>query len=162
VAVVTVAGFPFGTSLSPIKAEEARRAVLDGASEVDMVMAVGLARGGDWPAVRADVLAVRQAASGVMLKVILETGFFDEAGMRRAAEAAIDAGADFLKTSTGYGPRGATVQDVRLLHAVAAGRARIKASGAIRTAAQARAMIAAGADRIGTSNGVEIAASDGQ
>jgi len=158
VRVVTVAGFPLGTSTSATKAEEARRAVLEGADEVDMVMAIGLARGADWAAVRADVVAVRQAVPGAVLKVILETGYFDQASIRLAAGAAIDAGADFLKTSTGFGPRGATVEDVRLLREVAGARAQVKASGGLRTAAQARAMIDAGASRIGTSNGVEIAA----
>jgi|HubBroStandDraft_1064217.scaffolds.fasta_scaffold89069_2 deoxyribose-phosphate aldolase len=158
-SVVTVAGFPLGTSTSAAKADEARRAVAEGASEVDMVMAIGLARSADWAAVRADVLAVRQAAPDAVLKVILETGYFDEAGIRRAAEAAVEAGADFVKTSTGFGPRGATVEDIRLLGEVVGGRAQVKASGGIRTAAQARAMIGAGATRIGTSNGVEIAAS---
>jgi deoxyribose-phosphate aldolase len=158
VGVVTVAGFPLGTSTSATKAEEARRAVIDGATEVDMVMAIGLARSGDWAAVLADVLAVRQAVPEAVLKVILETGYFEEPAIRRAAEVAVDAGANFLKTSTGFGPRGATVQDVRLLRDVAAGRAGVKAAGGIRTADQARAMIEAGATRIGTSNGVEIAA----
>jgi deoxyribose-phosphate aldolase len=157
--VVAVAGFPLGTSTSATKADEARRAVADGAKEVDMVMAIGLARSADWAAVRADVLAVRQAVPDAVLKVILETGYFDEAAIRRAAEAAVEAGADFLKTSTGFGPRGATVEDVHILLGVAAGRAQVKASGGIRTAAQARAMIEAGATRIGTSNGGEIAAS---
>jgi deoxyribose-phosphate aldolase len=158
--VVAVAGFPLGTSTSATKADEARRAVAEGAREVDMVMAIGLARSADWAAVRADVLAVRQAAPNAVLKVILETGYFDEPTIRRAAEAAVEAGADFLKTSTGFGPRGATVEDVHILLGVAAGRAQVKASGGIRTAGQARAMIEAGATRIGTSNGVEIAASN--
>lgn len=157
VRVVTVAGFPLGTSTSIIKAEEARRAVLEGASEVDMVMAIGRARGGDWGGVQTDVAAVRSSIPGATLKVILETGHFDEAAIRCAAQAALAGGADFVKTSTGFGPRGATVEDIRVLRDVVAGRAQIKASGGIRTAAQARAMIEAGATRIGTSNGVEIA-----
>jgi deoxyribose-phosphate aldolase len=158
VRVVTVAGFPLGTSTSATKVDEARRAVLEGASEVDMVMAIGLAKSANWEAVRADVLAVRRAIPGAVLKVILETGYFDEAVIRLAAEAVVDGGADFLKTSTGFGPRGATVEDVRVLREVAGGRAQVKASGGIRTSAQARAMIEAGATRIGTSNGVDIAA----
>ncbi len=157
VRVVTVAGFPLGTSTPAVKAEEARRAVLEGASEVDLVMAIGRARGGEWGAVQADIAAVRAAIPGAILKVILETGHFDEAGIRRAAEAAVAAGADFVKTSTGFGPRGASVDDIRILREAVAGRARIKASGGIRTAEQAQAMIEAGASRIGTSNGVEIA-----
>jgi len=161
VRVVTVAGFPLGTSASATKAEEARRGILEGASEVDMVMSIGLAKGADWEAVRADVLAVRRAVPDAVLKVILETGYLDEAAIRRAAEVAVDAGANFLKTSTGFGPRGATVQDVRLLRQTAGVRAQVKASGGIRTAAQARSMIEAGAARVGTSNGVAIAADDG-
>jgi deoxyribose-phosphate aldolase len=154
VCVVTVAGFPLGTSTSAVKAEEARRALLDGASEVDMVMAVGSARAGQWQAVEADARAVRDAMPGAVLKVILETGYFDEGSIRSAAQAAVAAGADFVKTSTGFGPRGATVDDIRILREAVAGRARIKAAGGIRTAAQALAMIEAGATRIGTSNGV--------
>jgi deoxyribose-phosphate aldolase len=157
VRVVTTVGFPLGTSTSATKSDEARRAVLEGASEVDMVMAIGPAKGANWEAVRADVLAVRRAIPGALLKVILETGYFDEATIRLAAAAAIDGGADFLKTSTGFGPRGATVGDVRVLREVAGGRAQVKASGGIRTPSQARALIEAGAARIGTSNGVEIA-----
>jgi deoxyribose-phosphate aldolase len=160
VRVVSVAGFPLGTSASAIKAEEARRAVGEGAHEVDVVMAIGLARSGEWSEVEADIAAVRAAIRGVPLKVILETGYFDEAAIRRAAGVAMAAGADFLKTSTGFGPRGASVEDVRLLSRVAEGRVGIKASGAIRTAAQARAMVEAGATRIGTSNGVEIVRGD--
>jgi deoxyribose-phosphate aldolase len=158
VRVITVAGFPLGTSTSAVKAEEARRAVADGADEVDMVMAIGRARAAEWAAVEADVRAVRDALPGVVLKVILETGFFDDAAIRRCAEVVVGAGADFVKTSTGVGPRGATVEDVRLLCSAVDGRARVKASGGVRTAVQARAMIEAGATRIGTSNGVAISA----
>jgi deoxyribose-phosphate aldolase len=154
--VVTVAGFPLGTSTSASKAREAADAVTAGADEVDMVMALGAARAGDWAGVEADVHAVRLAIPGATLKVILETGHFDEAGIVRAARASVDGGADFVKTSTGYGPRGASVDDVRILCAAVGDRARVKASGGIRTAEQARALVAAGAARIGTSSGVEI------
>jgi deoxyribose-phosphate aldolase len=157
VRVVSVAGFPLGTSAPAVKAEEARRAVEDGASEVDMVLAIGHAVAGAWADVEADVRRVRDAVPGSVLKVILETGYFDEPGLRRAVEVAIAAGADFVKTSTGFGPRGATVEDVRILRDAARGRAQVKASGGVRTSEQARAMIAAGASRIGTSNGVVVA-----
>jgi deoxyribose-phosphate aldolase len=156
VCVVTVAGFPLGTSTSASKAREAADAVTAGAREVDMVMALGAARAGDWAAVEADVHAVRVAIPGATLKVILETGHFDEATIVRAARASVDGGADFVKTSTGYGPRGASVDDVRILRAAVGDRARVKASGGIRTAEQARALVAAGATRIGTSSGVEL------
>jgi deoxyribose-phosphate aldolase len=157
--VVSVAGFPLGTSAQAVKAEEARRAVEEGAAEVDMVLAIGHALAGAWAQVEADIRRVRDAIPASVLKVILETGYFDEPGLRRAVEAAIAAGADFLKTSTGFGPRGATEEDVRILREAARGRAQVKASGGIRSPAQARAMIAAGASRIGTSNGVVIARS---
>jgi deoxyribose-phosphate aldolase len=160
IQLVTVVGFPLGYSPSAIKAEEARRAVGEGADEVDMVIAVGLARGGEWAAVEADVRAVHDACAGHPLKVILETGFFDEPELRTVARAALDGGADFLKTSTGFGPRGASVRDVEVLkdvieHAPAC-HANIKASGGIRTAEDALALIRAGAARIGTSNGVAM------
>lgn len=156
VRVITVAGFPLGYSTSIVKAEEARRAVLDGADEVDMVAAIGLAKGGSFDEVEADVREVRRAIPDCVLKVILETGYFGEPELRRVAEAAIAGGADFLKTCTGFGPRGATSSDVRLLVEVAKGRAGVKASGGIRTREAALAMIEAGATRIGTSSGVEI------
>jgi deoxyribose-phosphate aldolase len=156
VCVVTVAGFPLGASTSVVKANEAARAFDDGAREIDMVMAIGLARARSWDEVEADVRCVRQAVPGAVLKVILETGYFDAEGVRRAALSAVAAGADFVKTSTGFGPRGATVDDVRLLREAVGERARVKASGGIKTASQARALVEAGAARIGTSSGVAI------
>lgn len=157
VALVTVVGFPLGYSVPEVKVEETRRAIAGGADEIDMVLSIGLARAGDWERVTEDIRGVRAACSGKVLKVILETGLIDEAGVRRAAECAVAARADFVKTSTGFGPRGATVRDVVVMREAVAGRARIKASGGIRTADEARALIAAGATRIGTSNGVAIA-----
>jgi deoxyribose-phosphate aldolase len=155
--VITVVGFPLGTSTSASKAAEARAAVRDGADELDMVMAVGLASAGNWGDVESDVRAVRDATRGRVLKVILETGLLSHAQIRKAAEVVVSAGADFVKTSTGYGPRGASVADVRLLAAAIGDRARVKASGGIRTAAFARELVVAGASRVGTSNGVAIA-----
>ncbi len=157
VRIVTVAGFPLGTSASSVKAEEARRAALDGAHEIDMVLAIGLAKAGRLAEVEDDVRRVRDATPGGVLKVILETGYFEEQELPAIVEAALAAGADFLKTCTGFGPRGATLRDVQLLAELSAGRARVKASGGIRTADAARALVEAGAARIGTSNGVEIA-----
>jgi deoxyribose-phosphate aldolase len=157
VRLVTVAGFPLGTSASSVKAEEARRAVADGADEVDMVLAIGFARAGRFDAVEEDVRAVRAAIPESTLKVILETGYFSPEDVRRAAVASVRAGADFVKTSTGFGPRGASAEDVALLAEAVKGRALVKASGGIRTAESALEMIRAGAARIGTSNGVAIA-----
>jgi len=159
VHLVTVAGFPLGAARAEVKVVEARRAVEDGADEVDMVMAIGLALASDWTAVEEDIRAVREAIPRAVLKVILETAHFDDAGIKRAAEVCVLAGADFVKTSTGYGPRGATVHDVELLVAAVSGRARVKASGGIRTHAQGVALVQAGAARLGTSNGVTVARS---
>jgi len=110
VLVVTVVAFPLGASASSIKALEARQAVDDGADEIDMVMPIGVALGGDFDAVEADVRAVREAVPGCVLKVIVETGYLGAEQIRSSAEAAVRAGANFVKTSTGFGPRGATVE----------------------------------------------------
>ena len=157
VRVVTVIGFPLGAGLTRIKVLEAELAVADGAAELDMVMRLGAALSGDWPAVQADVHAVVEAAQGRAVKLILETAVLDDAQKARACEIALGAGAAFVKTSTGYGPGGASEHDVRLLRAAVGDRLGVKASGGIRTAAQARALLAAGADRLGTSAGVLIA-----
>ncbi len=154
--VAAVVGFPLGANASPIKAAEAALAVAQGAEEIDMVIPIGAAKAGDLAAVEADVRAVREAAPGAVLKVILETGFFTPEELRPLAEAALRGGADFLKTSTGFGPRGASLEDVRLLKAVAGDRAEVKASGGIRDRETAWAMIEAGASRIGTSSGVKL------
>ncbi len=156
--VAAVVGFPLGANQSQVKAAEAALAVAQGADEIDMVIPIGAAKAGDLGAVEADVRAVREAAPGAVLKAILETGFFTPEELRPLAEAAIRGGADFLKTSTGFGPRGASLADVRLLKGVAAGRAKVKAAGGIRTREDAWAMIQAGADRIGTSSGVRLVA----
>lgn len=158
--VVTVVGFPLGGAVPQVMADEARRAAADGAAEIDMVIPIGLGVAGDLDAVGAAVAAVRAAIPDRVLKVILETGFFAPEQLRALARVVVAAGPDFLKTSTGYGPRGATVADVELLLQAGAGRAGVKAAGGIRTAAAARALVEAGATRIGTSNGAAIAAED--
>ena len=156
VRVAAVIGFPLGANASQVKAAEAALAVAQGADELDMVIPVGLALAGDWQAVTADVRAVREAAPGAVLKVILETGYLSEEQIRRAAEAVLAGGADYLKTSTGFGPRGASLEDVRLLAEVAGGRAKVKAAGGIRSREDAWKMIEAGASRLGTSSGVAL------
>ena len=156
VCVVSVAAFPLGGSRADVAAEEAQRAVADGAAEVDLVIPVGPALAGDFAAVARFVQTVRQGIRSAVLKVILETGHFDRDALTELAAHVLAAGPDFLKTSTGFGPKGATVEDVCLLAELASGRARIKAAGGIRTAEQARAMLAAGASRIGTSSAPAI------
>jgi len=147
VPVVTVVGFPLGFERGDVKAAAARSARVLGASEIDMVLGIGLVKDGDWAQVRTELEAVRESAGKLPLKVILETGFLTETELRKAAELAMEAGADFLKTCTGFGPRGATLEDVRILLEYGP----VKAAGGIRTREQAEAFLEAGATRIGTS-----------
>ncbi|HET6735273.1 deoxyribose-phosphate aldolase [Mycobacterium sp.] len=155
--IATVVGFPSGKHFSPVKAQEARLAVAEGAKEVDMVIDVGAALYGDFDAVRADIAAVREAISEtVVLKVIVESAALlslgDEQTLVDACRAAENAGADFVKTSTGFHPSGgASVRAVELMAATVAPRLEVKASGGIRTAADAIAMLDAGATRLGLS-----------
>lgn len=152
--VTTVAGFPLGTSQPGAKAMETRLALGVGAHEVDMVMRVGAALEGRWDVVEDEIRLLCDVINGdAVLKVIIETCYLDDAQKVRAVEAAVSAGADFVKTSTGFGPSGATVEDVRLMKETAAGRIKVKAAGGIRTLEAAESMIAAGADLIGTSSG---------
>lgn len=146
-----VVGFPLGAMSSAAKAFEAREAVAAGAQEVDMVLNVGLARGGEWDAVEADIAAVVQAAGQATVKVILETCLLTDAQKRRACEAAKAAGAGFVKTSTGFSTGGATEADVRLMREAVGPDMGVKASGGIRTREDAERMLAAGANRIGAS-----------
>ncbi|MBX9980111.1 MAG: deoxyribose-phosphate aldolase [Mycobacterium gordonae] len=156
VRVAAVAGFPSGKHLSAIKAQEAAAAVAAGAVEVDMVIDVGAALTGRFDAVRADVAAVRAAAAGAVLKVIVESAVLlalgDERALADVCRAAEDAGADFVKTSTGFHPAGgASVRAVEVMAATVGGRLGVKASGGIRSATDALAMLDAGATRLGLS-----------
>ncbi|MGX9789491.1 deoxyribose-phosphate aldolase [Mycobacterium sp. MMS18-G62] len=156
-AICSVVGFPSGKHLSAIKAEEARHAVAAGADEIDMVIDVGAALHGDFDAIRADVAAVRAAIDErVILKVIVESAalldFGDEQTLMNACRAAADADADFVKTSTGFHQSGgASVQAVEIMVATVGPRVEVKASGGIRTAEDAVAMLNAGATRLGLS-----------
>ena len=155
--VVSVIGFPHGCDLSPVKAEAARRAVDDGAAELDMVLDIGALRSGRDDEARADVEAVVQAVPRVPVKVILETATLDDAQKRRACTLVVAAGAAFVKTSTGFHPAGgATVADVRMMRAAVGAEFGVKASGGIRTLGEVRAMLEAGASRIGTSSSAAI------
>jgi deoxyribose-phosphate aldolase len=153
VAVAATIGFPLGAAATAVKVAEARVAIGAGAGELDMVMALGLAKSGAWEAVADDIRAVVDAAGGTPVKVIVETAALAGDELERAAAAVLAGGAAFVKTSTGFhGAGGATVDAVRRLRAAVGLRAGVKASGGIRTAEQALAMLAAGANRLGTSN----------
>ncbi|NGX09906.1 deoxyribose-phosphate aldolase [Mycobacteroides franklinii] len=155
--VAAVVGFPSGKHLSSIKAHEAALAAAAGATEIDMVIDVGAAVAGDFAAVQADIEAVRRAAPTATLKVIIESAaLLERAGadaVRAACRASEAAGADFVKTSTGFHPSGgATVEAVRIMAETVGDRLQVKASGGIRTAQDAAAMIEAGATRLGLSS----------
>lgn len=157
VRVAAVAGFPSGKHVPAVKALEAARAVADGASEIDMVIDVGAALSGDVDAVRRDIEAVRSAVPGTVLKVIVESavllGRSGDRALVDACRAAEAAGADFVKTSTGFHPAGgASVHAVALMARTVGGRLGVKASGGIRTVTDALAMLDAGATRLGLSS----------
>jgi len=152
IAVATVCGFPSGKHESSIKAAEARLSVEQGVDEVDMVIDLGQALEGNWSAVKQEIETVRAAAAGVLLKVILETAVLDNEQIRQACLAAQSAGADFVKTSTGFHPSGgASIQAVQVMHETVGGKLGIKASGGIKNWEQACALIEAGATRLGLS-----------
>ena len=159
VPVCTVIGFPLGATLSDVKAFEARRAIFNGAREVDMVINIGALKSGDDCTVEDDIRAVALAAheNGVLLKVIIETALLTEDEKVRACLASKNAGADFVKTSTGFAKGGATVEDVALMRRVVGADLGVKASGGVKGIEDARAMFEAGATRIGASVGVKIA-----
>jgi deoxyribose-phosphate aldolase len=147
----TVLGFPHGTTSTAAKVAEARRALDDGAAELDMVLHIGRLLSGDTEAVRDDIAAVVAEARGHVVKVILETVFLDDAAITAGSLAALDAGAAFVKTSTGFAGGGATMHDLAVMRAAVGDRMRIKASGGVRSLDTLLAMRAVGVDRFGTS-----------
>lgn len=163
VAVCTVAGFPLGATTSGVKSYETREAIAHGAREVDMVMAIGRLKADDYAFVYEDMVAVVASchASAALCKVILETVLLDDEEKVAACLLAVWAGADFVKTSTGFAGGGATVADVALMRRAVGPRIGVKAAGGVRTRTEAQAMIAAGATRIGTSAGVAIVTARG-
>lgn len=162
VAVGTVVAFPFGYVRPDVRLYESRRAIDDGARELDTVLNVSLLKSGEDLRVLGEIASwvesCRFVHSGLVLKVILETALLTEDEKIRGARLVVRSGADFVKTSTGFAGGGATVEDVELLARTVEGKIAVKASGGIRDAATARAMIAAGATRLGTSSGVKILA----
>jgi deoxyribose-phosphate aldolase len=158
VKTCSVIGFPFGATPTDVKVYEARGANLDGADEIDMVINIAAARANDRDTVFADIAAVAEAvhAGGAILKVILETHLLSDEQKRMVCEAAAEAGADFVKTSTGFSGGGATVEDVALMRDAVGPQLGVKASGGVRSIDDARAMLRAGATRIGASSSVAI------
>jgi deoxyribose-phosphate aldolase len=157
VGICTVVGFPLGANNTVVKAFEAEKACADGATELDMVMNVGALLDGDRAAVAADIEEVVTAASGrAIVKVILETCLLDDKQKALACDIAVECGAAFVKTSTGFGRGGATVHDVRVLRRAVGPMTGVKASGGIRTLPQAVELIEAGATRLGTSAGTAL------
>ncbi|MDO4898067.1 MAG: deoxyribose-phosphate aldolase [Rothia sp. (in: high G+C Gram-positive bacteria)] len=153
-----VVGFPFGASATEVKAFETKTAVAAGAREVDMVINIADAIAGKKDALVADIKAVAEAAhaGGALLKVIIETSELTDEQKVLACQASVEAGADFVKTSTGYSSAGATVEDIALMRATVGPNLGVKASGGVRTREEALAMIEAGANRIGASKGIAI------
>lgn len=156
VKVCAVVGFPLGATLTASKAYEAAQAIAAGAGEIDMVLNIAWLKDGLFDAVRDDIAAVSEACGDVPLKVILETCLLDEAQKVRACEICRDLGVAFVKTSTGFSRSGATLEDVALMRRVVGPDIGVKASGGVRDAATALAMIEAGATRLGTSSGIAI------
>lgn len=156
VMVCTVIGFPLGANTSSVKAFETTQAIADGADEVDMVINIGQAKAQNWDYVYEDIKAVVAAAQGVLVKVIIETCYLTDEEKVKACQMAVKAGADFVKTSTGFGTGGATTEDVMLMKQTVGNACKVKASGGIRNKKDFEAMIEAGADRIGCSAGVQI------
>ena len=156
VRVCTVVGFPLGQMSTKAKAAETRIAVEDGADEIDMVINVGALKGGDDAVVFEDIRAVRKACEGKVLKVIIETCLLNEEEKVRACRLAMEAKADFVKTSTGFSTGGATKEDVALMRKTVGDTMGVKASGGIRDKEKAVEMLEAGADRLGTSATITI------
>lgn len=154
--VCSVIGFPFGTMSTQAKVDEAKSALKDGADEIDMVINVGLLKSKDFDGVWKDIEAVKRIMPNNILKVILETCYLEDVEIIKASELAIQSGADFIKTSTGFGTGGATIHDVKLMKSVANNEAKIKASGGIKDAKTALEYINLGVERLGTSSGITI------
>ena len=157
VGITTVIGFPLGANTSEIKAAEAKQAVEKGVSDVDMVINIGALKNEDYPTVLNDIKAVVNAVDGkAIVKVIIETSLLNKTEKIRVCELAKQAGADFVKTSTGFSTGGATLDDVKLMRATVGPKMGVKASGGVRSYEDAVAMIEAGATRIGASSGIAI------
>lgn len=152
----SVVGFPLGAMSTASKSFEAKQAVADGASEIDMVMNIGAAKDGAWTVVEEDIRAVVEASKPALVKVIIETCLLSDEEKVKACQAAESAGADFVKTSTGFSTAGATLEDVKLMRETVGNRLGVKASGGVRDPEFAKDLIEAGANRLGASNGLKV------
>jgi deoxyribose-phosphate aldolase len=156
VAVGTVVGFPHGSHATATKVFEAERALTDGATELDMVINIGWLRSGEDEQVREDIEAVVRAAGGALVKVILENAYLSNDEKLRGSKLVESAGADFVKTSTGFAPGGATIEDLRLMRGVVSPRVRVKAAGGVRTLDALLEVISVGVDRVGATQTAAI------
>ena len=156
VLVCTVIGFPLGANTSAVKAFETKDAIANGAGEIDMVINIGALKDGNFDLVRSDIKAVVEAANGTLVKVIIETCLLTDEEKVKACELAVEAGADFVKTSTGFSTGGATAEDIALMRKTVGPNLGVKASGGVRNLEDMKRMIENGATRIGASSGVAI------
>jgi deoxyribose-phosphate aldolase len=163
IRISTVIGFPMGSSLPWVKTYEAIEAVLSGADELDIVINIGSAKSNNWEAIEREISDIITATPDAVHKIIIETCYLSDVEKKNASIAVLNSGAEFIKTSTGFGPSGAVIKDIKLIKSITKGKIGIKAAGGIRTLKDVRAFVNAGATRIGTSSGVSIikeAASD--
>lgn len=156
VKVCSVVGFPLGATSTRAKIFETEKALIDGSDEIDMVLNVGLLKSNKINEVEQEIKFIKKETGKKILKVILETCYLNEIEKKLACKICVDSGADFVKTSTGFGTSGATIEDVKLMLNAVSGKAKVKASGGIRDKKTALQYIELGVDRIGTSNGVDI------
>ncbi len=156
VKVGAVVGFPFGAGTTTVKIVEAMEAIKNGVDELDIVVNIGLVKSGRYDLVEIDIKNIVVLAKNVLHKIILETGYLTPDEIKNTCAVVLRSGAEFVKTCTGYGPRGATVEDVRLMRQAVGSACRVKASGGIRDLAAVSAMVEAGAERVGTSAGAAI------
>ncbi|MCJ7759498.1 MAG: deoxyribose-phosphate aldolase [Gillisia sp.] len=159
VKIAAVIGFPLGAMSTESKIAEAVQCVADGADEIDMVINIGLLKAGQADLVEDEIAAIKKAIGKQVLKVIIETCYFTNEEKKMACRAALNAGADFVKTSTGFGTGGATIEDVKLMKAEVGDKLKIKASGGIRDLKTAMEYIELGVSRLGTSSGIELVTS---
>jgi deoxyribose-phosphate aldolase len=156
VLVATVVGFPLGNNVTKVKELETQLAIEDGADEIDMVVNIPALKDKDYDLVKKDIEAVVKASKDKIVKVIIETCLLTKDEIAKVSELIVEAGADFVKTSTGFSTGGAELEDIRLIKSIVKDKAKIKASGGIRTKEKALKMIEAGADRIGASSSIKI------
>ncbi len=156
VKISTVTGFPLGATMTNVKIYEAIESVIAGADELDIVINTGHAKSGNWKAVEKEISGIINATPQTVHKIIIETSYLTDDEKKTASSVVMNTGAEFIKTSTGFGPSGANVSDIEIIKSVTKGKIGIKAAGGIKTLEDAMAFIDAGATRIGTSSGVKI------